>query len=263
MKLEALIFDVDGTLIDTEELHRQAYNQTFLDFGFGWDWDVNSYADLLTVSGGEARIARYIDLIDLPPSEKIRLRRMIPAIHREKTRLYGQLIASNSVRPREGVARLIGEAWRADICVGLVASSASANVDTLVSSALGPDLRKAVGAIVCGDMVTRKKPAPDIYELLLTMLRISAPAAVAFEDSANGLMAAKAAGLYTIVTPSPWTTGQKFESADLVLSSLGDPDMPLDSASAAEIGAPYLELANLKTMRSVGAEAVKLSDAGS
>jgi Haloacid dehalogenase-like hydrolase len=133
-----------------------------------------------------------------------------------------------------------------------------------------PDVAWAVSGISqadlggrVSDMVTRKKPAPDIYELLLTMLRISAPAAVAFEDSANGLMAAKAAGLYTIVTPSSWTTGQKFESADLVLSSLGDPDMPLDSASAAEIGAPYLELANLKTMRSVAAEAVKLSDAGS
>ncbi len=262
ISLEALIFDVDGTLIDTEELHRQAYNQTFLDFGFGWHWDPDRYADLLTVSGGQERIARNIDLMNLPPSEKIRLRRVIPAVHKEKTRLYGQLIASNSVRPREGVARLIAQAQHAGVRVGLVASSASANVDTLVSSALGHDLRKAVGPIVCGDMVTRKKPAPDIYELLLTMLRVSAPDAVAFEDSANGLMAAKAAGLYTIVTPSRWTSGQKFESADLVLSSLGDPEAPLNAANAAKIGALYLDLAKLVALRSATVPTVKVNNVG-
>jgi beta-phosphoglucomutase-like phosphatase (HAD superfamily) len=161
------------------------------------------------------------------------------------------------------VARLIAQAQRAGVRVGLVASSASANVDTLVSSALGHDLRRAVGAIVCGDMVTRKKPAPDIYELLLTMLRVSAPEAVAFEDSANGLMAAKAAGLYTIVTPSRWTLGQKFESADLVLPSLGDPEAPLDAANAAKIGAPYLDLAKLVALRPATVPTVKVNNVGS
>ena len=263
MKLEALIFDVDGTLVDTEELHRQAYNQTFLDFDFGWDWDADRYAELLTVSGGQARIARYLDQIDLPPAEKTRLRRIIPAIHKKKTLLYGELIASNNVRARQGAVRLIEEARRADICVGLVASSASVNVDPLVSSALGHDLRKAVGAIVCAEVVARKKPAPDIYELLLTMLRVTAPASVAFEDSANGLLAAKAVGLYTVVTPSRWTMTQKFKGADILLSALGDPDTPLNSADAARIGAPYLELAKLETLRSTASPALKLSDAGS
>jgi HAD superfamily hydrolase (TIGR01509 family) len=262
-KLEALIFDVDGTLVDTEELHRQAYNQAFLDFGMGWDWNANRYAELLTVSGGQARIARYIDLIDLPLAEKTRLRRIIPAIHKEKTRLYALLIASNTVRLRPGVGRLIGEAQRTDVRVGLVASSASANVDTLVSSALGPELRQAVRVIACGDAVTRKKPAPDIYELLLTQLRVPASAAIAFEDSTNGLIAAKAVGLYTIITPSRWTLAQNFKGADLVLSSLGDPDKPLDSTNTAKIGAPYLEFARLVKLRSTSVQAWKLMEAGS
>lgn len=178
MKLEALIFDVDGTLVDTEELHRQAYNQTFLEFGFGWHWSAASYVELLAVSGGEARVARYIDLIDSPPAEKIRLRRLIPAIHKEKTQLYSELIASNAVKPRPGIVRLIEAARQSDVRVGLVASSASANVEGLVTSALGSELRNVIAAIVCTDMVAPKKPAPDIYELTLTMLRVSAAAAV-------------------------------------------------------------------------------------
>jgi HAD superfamily hydrolase (TIGR01509 family) len=260
MKLGALTFDVDGTLVDTEELHRQAYNQTFLDFGFGWEWDADSYAQLLTVSGGQARMARYVDLLDLPPAEKLRLRRVIPAIHQQKTRLYGELIASNNVRPRPGIARLIDDARRADLLVGLVASSASANVDTLVTSALGPELRKAVTAIAGAEMVTRKKPAPDIYELLLSMLHVSASAVVAFEDSTNGLLAAKSVGLYTVFTPSRWTTAHASHGADVVLPSLGDPDRPLDSVSAGKIGAPYLELSTLQTLRSSASPSLKLSE---
>jgi HAD superfamily hydrolase (TIGR01509 family) len=263
MKLEALIFDVDGTLVDTEELHRQAYNQTFLDFGFGWDWHADRYAELLSVSGGQARLARYIDLIDLPPAEKMRLRRLIPAIHKEKSKLYGQLAASNAARLRPGVVRLMNEAHGAGLRVGLVASSASTNVDMLVSGALGDELRKGVGAIVCGDMVTRKKPAPDIYELILTMLRVPAAGSVAFEDSANGLMAAKAVGIYTVVTPTRWTAAQSFADADLLLPSLGDLDRPLDAANAAKIGAPYLELATLEKLRSAISPALTLSKAGS
>jgi HAD superfamily hydrolase (TIGR01509 family) len=250
MKLEALIFDLDGTLVDTEELHRQSYNQTFLDFGFGWSWSQDSYAELLTVSGGEARIARYLDLADLLPAEKTRLRRLIPAVHRQKTRLYGELIESNGIHPRPGAARLIEEAKRAGVSMGVVASSAAANVDALLTSAFGRDARNAMMATVSADVVSRKKPAPDIYELVLTMLRASADASVAFEDSTNGLLAAKAVGLYTVVTPSRWTIRQRFQGADLLLSSLGDPHSPLNSADAGRIGAPYLELSKIEALRS-------------
>lgn len=263
MKLEALIFDVDGTLVDTEELHRQAYNQTFLDFGLGWQWNADDYVRLLSMSGGQARIARHIDLIDLPAADKARLRRLIPAIHNEKTRCYGELIASNSARARPGIARLIGAAERAGMGVGLLASSASANVEALVTAALGNDLRKAVGAVVSADMVARKKPAPDIYELLLSMLRVAAADAVAFEDSGNGLLAAKAAGLFTVLTPTRWTMSQKFREADIVLSSLGDPDDPLNAADAAKVGGPYLELTKLQQLRSDPSPTFALSKIGS
>jgi HAD superfamily hydrolase (TIGR01509 family) len=263
MKLEALLFDVDGTLVDTEELHRQAFNKAFLDLGLGWEWDADLYMELLAVSGGVDRIARYLDTLGLAAAEKTRLRRLIPAIHREKTRTYGELLGSNAARLRPGIARLVEEARQAGLRIGLAATSSSVNVQALVSAAFGREAHDAINAIVCADQVARKKPAPDIYELLLTMLRVSAKACVAFEDSANGLAAAKAAGLYTIVTPTRWTKAQKFSGADLLLPSLGDSGQPLDSNSAAVVGAAYLELARLEALRSVASLVVTLREAES
>lgn len=263
MSLQALLFDVDGTLVDTEELHRQAFNQAFLDYGFGWEWDAARYRDLLTVSGGTARMARHIDTIDLPAAEKTRLRRLIPALHREKTRIYGELLGSNTVRMRPGVARLIKQAHQAGLRIGLATTSSSVNASTLVTGLFGPNARDIIGAIVCSDEVSRKKPAPDIYELLLSMLRVPASAAIAFEDSANGLTAAKAAGLFTVVTPTQWTRSQKFVDADLMLPSLGEPDQPLDPASVLRIGGPCLELAMLEKLRSPIMSTLKLREAKS
>ena len=263
MKLEALLFDVDGTLADTEELHRQSFNQTFLDFGFGWNWDPELYQDLLQVSGGADRIARYLDIIDLSAAEKTRLRRLIPAIHREKTSTYGELMRGNSVRLRPGVARLVEEARQAGVRIGLAATSASANVQALIATAFGRDAQRAIHAVVCADQVARKKPAPDIYEHLLTMLRTPAAGGVAFEDSANGLAAAKGAGLFTVVTPTRWTMKQKFIGADLVIPTLGDPGHPIDPAVASRVGQPYLELAALEALRFSVRPALQLREAGS
>ena len=250
MKLQALLFDVDGTIVDTEELHRQAFNQAFLRFDLGWDWDRRLYAELLTVSGGVDRIARHIDQLPLPAAEKTRLRRSVPAIHEEKTRIYGELLGGDSVRLRPGIGRLVDEARLAGLAIGLAATSAAANVEALASSAFGRGARAAIGAIVSAELVARKKPAPDIYELLLATLGVPAAACVAFEDSANGVLAAKAAGLFTVATPSRWTAAQDFAAADLVLPTLGDPGDALDPSLSVRLGgAPYLDLAQIEALR--------------
>jgi HAD superfamily hydrolase (TIGR01509 family) len=259
-KLEALLFDVDGTLVDTEELHRQAYNQIFVDFGIGWDWSAHLYTELVAVSGGFDRIAAYIDTLGVSPVEKTRLRRLIPSLHREKTRLYGHLLGTSAARLRPGIARLLDESRRAGLRIGLAATSSSVNVEKLLLAALGHAARKAVRAVACADQVARKKPAPDIYELLLTELDVPALACVAFEDSANGLASAKATGLYTIVTPTRWTVAQSFAAADLVLPSLGDPGQPLDPQLAELVGGPYLNLARIKALRSVSRLVTTLSE---
>jgi HAD superfamily hydrolase (TIGR01509 family) len=249
-KLEALLFDIDGTLVDNEELHRRAFNQAFLEFRLGWDWDGAYYAGLLAHSGGRDRMARHIDSLDLPPGEKIRLRRLIPAIHQLKTRIYRDRLDGTMVRLRPGVARIVEEARVAGLKIGLASASALVNVDALVSAVFSSETRAAIGATVCAELVGRNTPAPDLYELLLSMLGVSAADSVAFEDSHNGLAAAKAAGLLTVVTPSRWTVGQDFTGADLLLPMLGDPDMPLDGEAAAGIGgAACLGLAELEMLR--------------
>jgi beta-phosphoglucomutase-like phosphatase (HAD superfamily) len=249
--LQALLFDLDGTLVDSEGLHRQAFNQTFLKFGLGWSWSPAAYQELLKVSGGADRMFAYIATLNIKRAEADRLRQLVPGVHREKTRLYGELLADGGNRLRSGVVRLFEEASRGGLKIGLASTSALRNVQPLLASAFGSRGREPIGAIVGADIVERKKPAPDIYELLLSTLRMPASGCVAFEDSTNGLKAAKTAGLCTVVTPSQWTRSQDFDGADLLLAKLGDPDDPLDSADSAWIGgAQYLGLVEIEALRS-------------
>lgn len=220
MKLRALLFDVDGTLVDTEELHRQAFNEAFRHSALPWEWTPDLYADLLQVSGGSERISTHIDRLRVPAAEKTRLRRLVPLLHGEKRRIYCELLRASDLRFRDGVIRLAAEARAAGIKIGLAATSASASVHALVGAALARHAGAVIEAIACADQVARKKPAPDLYELLLATLRVPAAACVVFEDSSNGLAAAKAAGLCTVVTPSRWTLEQDFAGADLLLPTL-------------------------------------------
>jgi HAD superfamily hydrolase (TIGR01509 family) len=246
MTLDALIFDVDGTIADTEETHRQAFNAAFIRFELGWDWSPQRYAGLLAISGGAERIAHYIDTLGLPASERSRLQGIVPGIHAAKTRLFTELIADGRSPLRPGVARLIDEAQGAGVRVAIASTTTGANVEALLSAHLGRDAYRRFAVIACGDQVQAKKPAPDLYQLVLGALHLPPAACVAFEDSANGVRAAKAAGLYTVATPTAWTAAQDLSAADLVLPSLGDPGAPLAPALAAAIGGPFLTLKELE-----------------
>jgi HAD superfamily hydrolase (TIGR01509 family) len=248
MALEALIFDLDGTMADTEEAHRQAFNAAFIEHGLFWDWNRPKYTELLKISGGHARIAVYVESLQMAEDEKDRLREMVGAIHRTKTRIYNELITEGKVPLRHGVARLLGEARAAGKQLAIVATTAAANVTPLITNALGEDGYHWFKAIVSADHVVHKKPAPDLYRLVLSELALSASECVAFEDSASGVKAARAAGLFTIVTPTLWTRQQDLAGADLFLFDLGDPDAPLDLRSSSIVGAPYLGLAQLEQM---------------
>jgi HAD superfamily hydrolase (TIGR01509 family) len=250
MKTKALIFDVDGTLVDTEELHRKAFNQVFVNFSLAWEWTPELYVDLLQYSGGADRLFAYVQRSGLTASEKAYLTEIVPMLHREKTQIYTDLVHGTAVRARTGAARLIAEALGSDLKVALVATSAFADVRGLAQAALGEKIASALDPIVCIDHVAHKKPAPDLYDLAVNQLRIPAEACVAFEDSANGLAAAKQASLFTIVTPSRWTVSQDFQGADLMLSTLGDVGAPLDGREASLIGGhSYLTLSAIEDLR--------------
>lgn len=248
MSIKALIFDVDGTIADTEETHRQAFNAAFIEHGLEWDWSRSAYAELLRTSGGKERLAVYIDSLAAPPREKARLKRLVQLVHATKTRIYGELIADGRAPLRAGVARLIGEARAAGLRLGIASTTTSTNVAALIGAQFGAGAWNWFEALACGDVVPQKKPAPDIYLRALGMLRLPAEACVAFEDSVNGLQSAKAAGLYTVITPTQWSEGQDFRGADLLLPGLGDADAPLDLHSARLAGGPYLTLERLQQL---------------
>jgi HAD superfamily hydrolase (TIGR01509 family) len=240
MALSALLFDVDGTLADTEETHRQAFNAAFLEFNLPYVWSQDQYELLLRVSGGKERLAHYFESLPLAPAERDRLLANVAGLHRVKTERYAELVASGGSPLRPGIKRLLGEALAAGLRIGIASTTTSANVAALLDAELGPNAHKRFAVIACGDVVPAKKPAPDIYHLALSALGLGPAQAVAFEDSANGLAAAKAAGIFTVVTPTRWTASQDFDVADLTLPHLGDPDRPLDPEAASRIGGAFL-----------------------
>lgn len=240
--MRALIFDVDGTLADTEDLHRQAFNLAFAETGLDWMWDAPLYGELLRVTGGKERIASYIERRSLTATERQRLHQLIPQIHRAKTHLYRKLVETGEVKARSGVRRLMMEARQAGVRVAIASTTSPENIEPLVTSGLGPEAMSWFDTIATGDVVPNKKPAPDIYNVALRTLNVAAAQAIAIEDSAIGVKSAKAAGLFTVATPSIWTRHQDFQAADLLLESLGDPDEPVAPADEARLGARFLSL---------------------
>jgi HAD superfamily hydrolase (TIGR01509 family) len=212
--MRALLFDVDGTLADTEETHRVAFNDAFRAHGLPCHWTRAEYAVLLGIAGGKERLAAY----------GIALER-VPAVHRTKTDRYVDLVARGAVVLRPGIARLIDEAGARGVRLAIATTTTEANVVAL----LPPALCDRFDVLACGDVVAAKKPAPDIYLHALARLGIAAADAIAIEDSALRLAAAKAAGLCTVITPSQWTRDEDFGAADLVVPDLSD--MTLDDLS--------------------------------
>jgi len=245
LRIQALIFDVDGTLADTEEAHRQSFNDAFRAHGLEFCWSRELYGELLQVTGGKERLAAFFDRARLTESERGRLCGLIPRLHATKTSFYRERMERGRVPLRPGVRRLMAEARAAGVRLAIASTTSPENVSALLEGALGYEALDAFSEIATGDAVARKKPAPDIYRLALSRLGVTARCAVAFEDSAIGVAAAKAAGLLTVVTPSDWTRGQDFAAADLVLPSLADPAAPLEAADAWRIGAPCVGLEQL------------------
>jgi len=225
MTLRALLFDVDGTLADTEETHRLAFNAAFRDFDLSFEWEPSLYEVLLDVTGGKERLARYFSGLDLPDAERARLRGLVASLHQRKTERYTELVAAGAAPMRPGVVRLLHDAERAGIRLGIASTTSPSSVTALLDAGLGRGASSRFAVIACGDAVAAKKPAPDIYQLALERLGISATEAVAFEDSGHGVAAAKAAGLFTVATPTRWTQGQDLRVADMVLPDLAEGDL--------------------------------------
>ena len=216
--LQALIFDVDGTLAETEEVHREAFNTAFAEAALDWKWDRELYAELLKVTGGKERIAYFIDAVLRQPLTAD-TKDMIALLHRRKTALYADMIGAGQIELRPGIAALIGAARSAGMRLAIATTTSRPNVDALLAATLA-DGTSPFEVIVAGDEVAAKKPAPDVYIEALKRLRLDSGSCLALEDSANGVRSSRAAGIPVLVTKGMYTLTDDFDGAISVLDDL-------------------------------------------
>lgn len=233
MVLKALLFDLDGTLADTESQgHRPAYNQAFDELGIGWHWSPRLYRELLLQQGGRERIRHYLQnhnpLLSDPHKQQVEknANRWVQKIHDRKSRHFTRLIKAGQVRLRCGVARLLAQAHQQGLKLGIVTNASSQTLEPFLHHCLGDELRAVIAQVVRADQVAHKKPAPDVYLRALEMLGVQADECIAIEDSEAGLLAADAAQIPTLITVNADTREQDFARAMLVVSQLGDAAHP-------------------------------------
>ena len=225
--VRAVLFDVDGTLADTErDGHRPAFNAAFAELGVDWEWDVDLYGELLAITGGKERIRHFIENHATAELARSGLDDWIARLHKVKTKHYVEALERGGIPLRPGVARLIRQLREANIKIAIATTTTPENVTGLLKSTLGEDSPDWFDVIGAGDIVPGKKPEPDIYHWVLDRLGLPPEQCVAIEDSENGLRAALAAGLDTVVTVSDYTRLQDFTGARVVLSDLGEPAQP-------------------------------------
>ena len=220
--LQALIFDVDGTLADTESAHLAAFNHAFAQVGLGWQWDEALYTELLDISGGKERILHYWKLqnADIQALNGQAVQDTINRIHELKTAAYESAVNDGAVSLRPGVLKLMDEALSQGLQMAIATTTSPVNIAALLRHAVGPDWRMNFTAIGDASTAPIKKPHPQVYLQMLAALGLAPAQCLALEDSSNGLRAATAAGLATLITPTGYTAHHDFADAMRVV-----PDM--------------------------------------
>ena len=233
MRLKALLFDVDGTLSDTEQQgHLPAYNAAFEEIGLNWHWSEELYRkELLLLPGGRERIRHYLikhkPRVDAFVDELARDQlHWVNLVHEAKSRWFRRRLEEGKVSLRPGVARLIEQAKREGLRLAVVTNASERSLKPFLHYALGADLAAQFDFIVSGEQVKRKKPAPDLYLRALERLQVRAEECLAIEDSGMGLCSAAAAGVPTLITANDDTLEHDFDAARAVVSNLGEPDEP-------------------------------------
>jgi HAD superfamily hydrolase (TIGR01509 family) len=226
-----LIFDCDGVLADTERFgHLPAFNLTFEEFGLPVRWSEEEYGRKLAISGGKERMASLLteDLVKQAglPADAEGQKAMLADWHKRKTAIYTEMVAAGKLPGRPGVARIVGEALDAGWSLAVASTSAEASVRAVLDHVVGAEQAARFALVLAGDVVEKKKPAPDIYLLAVERLGADPSDTLVVEDSRNGLLAAVGAGLRCLVTVNGYTEDEDFSEAVLVVSSLGDAGEP-------------------------------------
>lgn len=210
----AVIFDVDGTLADSErDGHRVAFNAAFEAAGLPYHWGVEEYGRLLRVTGGRRRIAAFLESRGHGRAETVEL---AAALHADKTRRFRALVESGGVPARPGVRELLAGLAAEGVTLAVATTGSREWVEPLLDRLFG---RGVFAVVATGTEVPVLKPDPAVYEHVLARLGLPAGAALAVEDSENGLRAALGAGLRCVVVTNDYTRDQDFRGAQRVLSA--------------------------------------------
>ncbi|MDR2195070.1 MAG: HAD-IA family hydrolase [Gallionellaceae bacterium] len=220
MTIKAIIFDVDGTLADTEDAHRIAFNKAFADNNLDWNWDVDLYDKLLKVTGGKERIKHFVESYRPDFVKPADYDGFVKHLHLTKTGYYTAMLADGLIPLRPGIKQLIDDAGAAGLQLAIATTTSPENVSALLEIGLGKDWNSRFASVGCGDIVPHKKPAPDIYDWVLNDLGLAAADCIALEDSNNGLRSSLAAGIRTYITVNPYTRNQDFTGAAAVFEDL-------------------------------------------
>jgi HAD superfamily hydrolase (TIGR01509 family) len=222
--LKAIIFDCDGVLVDTErDVHRVAFNRAFAAEGIDAEWSVELYGELLLVAGGKERMTHYFEHHGWPDHQYGPHEALIAELHKKKTAIGAEMIAKGEASLRPGIARIVDEAIEAGVKLGVCTTSNAKFIDAVLDL-LGPERKSKFDFVHAGDVVKKKKPDPEIYELAKQSLGLPTEQCIVIEDSRNGLLAATGAGLPTLVTTSTYTVDEDFREAAKVVPELGDGD---------------------------------------
>lgn len=254
MTLRAVLFDVDGTLADTEALgHRPAYNSAFRKLGLKLRWGPKLYRRLLRLPGGRERLKYYIQryrppLGDQQAEADADLDAWVAKVHELKSRYFRRRMRQGRVPLRPGIARLMREARNSGLKLAIVTNASLKTLQPVLKYCMGPELAAEIDVIASGEEVAHKKPAPDLYRLALRRLGVAADECVALEDSEMGLEAAAAAGIPAVVTVNRDTLEQDFSEAALVMSSLGEPGAPARVLRGMLSGPRWVTIADLQRL---------------
>lgn len=250
--LAALLFDVDGTIADTErDGHRVAFNEAFKDAGLDWSWDVPLYGKLLAVTGGKERMKHYCERYKPEELKRPDLDKLIAKLHQEKTIRYTSLLKDGGIPLRPGVLRLLEQARDQNIRLAIVTTTTPVNVTALLHSTLGEAGETWFELIAAGDIVPKKKPAADIYTYTLDQMKLSPSQCLAIEDSANGVRSAIGAGIDVVVTVNGYTENDDVTGAKLVLDHLGEPSLAFSVIQGDVGGKTYVDIELLKRIAQV------------
>ena len=215
MAKTALMFGSIGSIMETSDVQRRAYNRAINEAGLSWKWDRETYAELLKQAGGKERLAHLVAATNASLSQE-----QINRIHARKTELACAELKEGRFALRQGVAELVKLAKDRGMKLAFVTTTYRPNIDAIFKAAGDALSADDFDAIISRDDVANGKPAPDAYLAGLEALAVEPVDALAIEDTANSVMSAKRAGIAVVATPGEITADQDFWQADLIISGL-------------------------------------------